>query len=233
MLGALQLTGESQLRGLNGASAPEGGFMGASPDRSLTRTTVLLIACAAIFCQLQTRPSFAQGPQQGAGFLGGWCAQGDPAKQASITSNGVFFTLTNEGGSTSTGHLQGAQQNAIVADGWQFVQGNLSPDGRRINWSNGTFWARCDNGGGGGGGGGGRYPNIDGTWYRGGDHSLACYIRQRGRNLRLTNESGATASGSFDSRRHVTTNWSGTTIGGTVVDRGDRINWDNGTFWTR
>jgi hypothetical protein len=197
-----------------------------------TLATILVATSFALLGQLQTKSSWASpSPQNaGSGFLGAWCAQGDPNKHASISSNGVFFNLTNENGDTSMGHLQGAQQNVIVADGWQFVQGTLTSDGSSIDWSNGTYWSRC--GGGGGGGGWGR-PNIDGTWYRSGNHSLACSIRQRGKNLRLTNETGATATGSFDSKRHVTTNWSGTTIGGTIVARGDRINWDNGTYWTR
>ena len=47
------------------------------------------------------------GRQQGSGFLGAWCAQGDPGKHASISGNGVFLTLTNEIGDTSPGNLQG------------------------------------------------------------------------------------------------------------------------------
>ncbi len=195
----------------------------------------LLAATFVLDAPVQTNPSLAmpaslpQGMSQGSGFLGAWCSQGDPTKQASISGNGVFFNLTNETGDTSPGHLQGMQQNVMVADGWQFVQGTLGQDGNRINWSNGTFWARCNSGG----GGGGHRPNIDGTWYRGGDHSQACYITQHGKNLRLTNEAGDKAKGSFDSKRHVTTNWSGTTIGGTITSSGDRINWENGTYWTR
>src|ERR1700742_1178523 len=101
---------------------------------------------------ISTQIAFAAPAQQnqGGGFLGQWCAQGDPSKQASITSNGgVFFNLTNENGDTSPGNLQG---NVMSAPGWQFVTGTLSADGSRIKWSKGTFWARCNNRGGGGGG---------------------------------------------------------------------------------
>jgi hypothetical protein len=192
------------------------------------KVAILAGAALALFLHLASMPVCAQ-ETQGSGFLGQWCAQGDPAKHASISNNGVFFNLTNENGDSSTGHLQGNQQNVIVADGWQFVQGKLTADGSRINWSNGTFWARCDDGG----GGWGRPANIDGTWYAGGNRSLSCYIRQRGRRLSITNETGSTATGAFDDRRHVTTNWSGTTIHGTVTRDGDRIDWDNGTYWTR
>src|SRR6201995_286392 len=47
---------------------------------------------------------------QGAGFVGGWCAQGDPTKQTSISYNGVMYNLTNETGSSSIGNLQGNNQ---------------------------------------------------------------------------------------------------------------------------
>jgi hypothetical protein len=165
---------------------------------------------------------------QGGGFLGQWCAQGDPSKQTSITGNGVFLTLTNENGDSSPGNMQGG--NVIVAPGWQFVQGTLTPDGSQINWSNGTFWQRCNNGG---GGGGWRRPRIEGTWYRSGNRSQRCYIRRRGDTYNITNEAQASATGSWDSRRQLTTNWSGTIINGIVTSGGNRINWDNGTFWTR
>ena len=166
---------------------------------------------------------------QGAGFLGQWCAQGDPNKTTSITSNGgVFFNLTNENGDTSPGTLQGP--NVMSAPGWQFVTGTLTSDGSQINWSNGTFWARCNNGG---GGGGWRRPRIEGTWYRSGNRSQRCSIRRRGDTYTLTNEASARATGSWDSRRQLTTNWSGTIISGIVTNGGNRINWNNGTFWTR
>ncbi len=60
--------------------------------------------------------------QQGsAGFLGAWCAQGDPSKQASISSNGPMLNLTNESGSTSIGNMQGNNQisraGVAVCDG--------------------------------------------------------------------------------------------------------------------
>jgi hypothetical protein len=57
--------------------------------------------------------------------------------------NGLFLTFTNESGSTSSAHYIGVDQNVVSADQWGFVQGTLSQDGTRINWSNGTYWARC------------------------------------------------------------------------------------------
>lgn len=192
----------------------------------LTVLAVVMLTSVLINSHIADARSVPQG-NQGAGFLGQWCAQGDPSKQTSITSNGgVFFNLTNENGDTSPGNLQGP--NSMSAPGWQFVTGTLTPDGSRINWSNGTFWARCNNGG-----GGWNRPRIEGTWYRGGNRSQRCTIRRRGQTYRLTNEANASATGSWDSRRQLTTNWSGTVITGIVTSGGNRINWDNGTFWTR
>jgi hypothetical protein len=194
------------------------------------RTAALLFGIATSLT-LGMRNAVAQfppnQPQSGA-FTGAWCAQGDPTKHASISSNGAFLTLTNENGNTSPGNYQG--QTGIVAPGWQFVTGTLSQDGSRINWSNGTFWARCDSGG---GGGGRRRLNLTGTWYAQGDRSQSCSIQQHGNNLQLSNQSGDNASGQMNGKRTLTTNWNGTTIGGTVSTNGNRINWDNGTYWVR
>jgi hypothetical protein len=165
---------------------------------------------------------------QGAGFVGGWCAQGDPTKQTSISYNGVMYNLTNETGSTSIGNPEG--NNQIVAPGWQFVTGTLSQGGSQIQWSNGTFWARCPSGG---GGGRGRALNLNGNWYPNGNRSQQCSIQQHRGNLTLQNENGQRATGSINGRFHLTTNWQGTTISGTVTRDGNRINWDNGTYWIR
>jgi hypothetical protein len=189
---------------------------------------ITFIAVLAIGLTFSVKDAVAQFPPkpQSAAFTGAWCAQGDPTKQASISDNGAFLTLTNENGDTSTGQYQG--QNGIVAPGWQFVTGTLSPDGSQINWSNGTFWARCNTGG-----GGHQRLNLTGTWYAQGSRNQSCSIRQRGNNLQLSNESGDQASGQITGKRQLTTNWNGTSIVGTVTENGNRINWDNGTFWTR
>ena len=170
-------------------------------------------------------------PSQNSAFLGQWCAQGDSSKTTSIAANGPFLTLTNEQGSTSTGNYRGMNQNVIVAAQWQFVKGTLTPDGNRINWSNGTYWARCNQGG--GGHDHGRLPNLQGTWYRSGNHSMACSIQQNRKTLSFTNESGQTARGQFLGSKNVTANWGGQTINGTLVNNAGRINWDNGTWWSR
>lgn len=191
----------------------------------MTKTIVTLILLCGAVC-LTCRAAQAQ-PAPNSGFFGTWCAQGDRTKRASIASNGAFgLTLTNELGSTSTGHVFGINGNQIIADQWQLVRGTLSGDGRTISWTNGTFWARCsshhhDRG------------KLRGTWYFGGDRSKPCHIDERGGALTLTNESGQSATGTFTGKRTISTNWSGVTITGTVSDDGNRILWSNGTYWTR
>jgi hypothetical protein len=163
---------------------------------------------------------------QNAGFIGAWCAQGDPTKQTSIAYNGAFYNLTNEAGDTSIGNLQG--NNQIQAPGWQFVTGSLSRNGQQIQWSNGSFWARCPTGGGGRG-----KLDLNGNWYPNGNRSMQCSIQQRRGNLTLQNESGQRATGSFNGKTNISTNWQGTQINGTISRDGNRINWDNGTYWIR
>lgn len=205
-------------------------------SKRLCRAAILsgLLLAAAFasniaFAAIPSPPGF----NQGADFLGAWCAQGDPHKRAAIARNGIFFNVTNENGNTANGQLQGSNQ--IVVPMWQFVTGTLGNDGRRIDWSNGTFWARCR--GGHRGGGHGRYPpyeiQLGGTWFAHGNRALVCSIRQRGGDLELQNESGQMATGSFTGRYDITTNWHGRTIRGWISRDGNRIDWNNGTYWIR
>lgn len=202
------------------------------PNPRRTLITFAIACVAATLCPALHAAQFPPPPQpngaQASGFLGAWCPQGDPNKHASISANGPFLTLTNENGDTSPGNLQGS--NRISAPGWQFVTGTLSSDGSQINWSNGTYWARCNNGGGG-------YPhhriNLTGRWFPNGNRSLSCSIQQRHGQLDLRNEAGQSAGGSFVSRHRITTNWNGATITGRVSSDGNRIDWSNGTYWIR
>ncbi len=185
----------------------------------------IALTCLVVFIAALVPPGVrAQQPDPATPFLGTWCAQGDRTKHTSITSNGVYLTLTNESGSTSIGHVSGGANPQITADEWNFVQGSLSADGRTINWTNGTFWSRCASH---------RPVDLQGTWYAGGDHSKACYIDQRGDRLMFRNEVGQSATGSFTGRYAITTDWSGVTISGTISRTQNRILWSNGTYWTR
>jgi hypothetical protein len=201
-----------------------------SRKAQLLVATLGIVAAIAGITHVRSTATAAPLPQdfgQAARIAGQWCAQGDKKKPCSISNNGPFLSFTNEQGSTSTGHFTNMQQTEFSADQWQFVRGTLSPDGLRIDWSNGTYWMRCS------GGGGGRRPDLDGTWYRDGDRSMRCSIRQKKGKLSLKNESGQTATGSFDGNRRIVTNWSGQQIVGSISEDGNTIDWDNGTSWSR
>ena len=156
-------------------------------------------------------------------FVGRWCVQGDPTRIATIAQGNLGLQLTNETGSTSIGQGVGMNGSTIVALQWNLVQGTLTPDASRINWTNNTYWNHCN------------VPRatLDGTWYANGDPSRSCTISQQYGALNFVNESGTTASGHFDGANHIVALWQGTPIGGTIGPGGSRINWDNGTFWSR
>ena len=156
-------------------------------------------------------------------FLGEWCGQGNPANHAWIRANGKALTLDNGVGSSSTGQYQG--RDGIVAPEWS-VMGVITEDGSQINWSNESFWARCNQGTRG-------KASVAGIWNPMGMATAFCSIREQGSELKLRNEAGINASGHAGEKRQLTTDWSGTRIEGKVTADGNRIDWDNGSFWVR
>jgi len=217
-------------------------------SRGLIHAVFNSVAVLVMLALAGPNPSAQASNGKGSGFLGAWCAQGDPSKHASISSNEAYFNLTNENGKTSMGNL--TSPNQISAPGWQFVTGTLSHNGGRIDWSNGTFWARCSKGGGGGGSGGGRGGDggsgssggggegssrlsLGGIWFLQGNFALECSIIQQGDELMLRNERGTRATGILDGKRRISSNWLGTLVGGTVSQNGNRIDWDTGSYWIR
>jgi hypothetical protein len=82
----------------------------------------------------------------------------------------------------------------------------------------------------------GTLPNISGTWYANGDSSKPCRISQSGSSVTLTNERGNTATGTFTDPSTLSTDWgpfAGGHVTGNIGPRLLRINWSNGTYWTR
>jgi|GEM_PF-3264989 len=86
----------------------------------------------------------------------------------------------------------------------------------------------------GGSGGATAYPSISGAWTMAGPihQGQACSIKQDGRNLTFINEMGMSSQGYFiDDSKVVATTWSN--LNGTLSANFDRINWANGSWWTR
>jgi hypothetical protein len=82
----------------------------------------------------------------------------------------------------------------------------------------------------------GTLPDISGTWYANGNPAAPCHITQSGRTVSLSNEQGTTATGHFVDPSTLSTDW-GLTNGGQITGKisGDlrRIDWSNGTYWSR
>lgn len=72
---------------------------------------------------------------------GAWLFRGIAGQNAYITQNGSNLQLRTERNAAGSGRVESA--TTFVAD-FPFgrVRGTVTPDGRRINWSNGEFWTR-------------------------------------------------------------------------------------------
>jgi hypothetical protein len=76
------------------------------------------------------------GPSPGQGISGRWFHDGKPTSVSMSPSGSV--TITDEQGKTTIGHMSG--NGDIVMS--SLISGRVSPNGRRISWSNGTTWTR-------------------------------------------------------------------------------------------
>jgi hypothetical protein len=82
----------------------------------------------------------------------------------------------------------------------------------------------------------GTLPDITGTWHAQGDAAKRCEISQSGDSVTLRNEQGRTATGRFTDPSTLDTDWGyfgGRHIKGVISSDLRRINWSNGTYWTR
>jgi poly(beta-D-mannuronate) lyase len=201
------------------------------PSRSAER--------AAFEANLQRRVDAAMAEQfpsnhsQSAAFLGEWCGQGTYGMRASIADSGAYLTLTNENGDASTGRVR--EKGRIVAPGWQNVTGTLNPSGVQIDWSNGTYWERCDAAR----GSADAFPSdprpldLSGKWFPQGDLSEPCTIRQHSNDLQIECAQLPTTSGRIDAAMHFTIKWGARSIGAAVTTDRNHIHWDDQTYWTR
>ena len=77
-------------------------------------------------------------------ITGTWYANGDTSKRCEISQSGTSVTLRNEQGRTANGRF--TDPGTIDTDwgyfGGSHITGAISPDLRRITWSNGTYWTR-------------------------------------------------------------------------------------------
>lgn len=160
---------------------------------------------------------------------GRWYLNGDPNKPTKITINGRRLDATNENGNTS--RLEMDRAGNIRASDWRGIRGSVK--GNRIQWENGTTWTRMPSD---------RFANwsdrwsdrearqLQGRWYFNGDPKKTTEINVNGRSIEARNEKGQTSRlqmGRYGNVRAL--DWQG--IRGNV--KADRIEWENGTTWTR
>lgn len=165
--------------------------------------------------------SFPEGLAQSY-FLGDWCAEGHTDLHGTIADGGDYLTLNNGQGATSTGEPHGPF--LLVAPLWDSVGGALTPDRSQIDWSNGTYWARCPS-----------TPlhqslNLNGTWI--GSYG-SCSIRQKGDRLQLSGAKDCLATGRVDEKGQLTLEFYGFEFNGSVTADRKHINWQDGSYWTR
>src|SRR5262245_6529194 len=77
-----------------------------------------------------------QAPGQGQGITGRWYHDSKPTSVS--MSPGGSVTITDEQGKTTIGHMSGNGEIVLSS----LISGRVSPNGRRISWSNGTEWTR-------------------------------------------------------------------------------------------
>jgi hypothetical protein len=77
-------------------------------------------------------------PNYSGNLGGGWFRNGQPTK-IEMAGDGRNFTITNEWGLRSTGFV--TLNGELQVPGWR-VTGQISKNGHKISWSNGTEWTR-------------------------------------------------------------------------------------------
>ena len=76
---------------------------------------------------------------KGPNFIGGQWFHDGKATSIDVSADGRNFTITNEHGQRSPGYMKPNGKLVLPSLG---VTGQLSPNGHRISWSNGTDWTR-------------------------------------------------------------------------------------------
>jgi hypothetical protein len=85
-----------------------------------------------------TREPKNPGPDSGVNLSGRWFRNGQ-ATSINVASDGRNFTITNEWGLPGVGYI--TRSGELKVPSWG-ATGQLSKNGQRISWSNGTEWTR-------------------------------------------------------------------------------------------
>jgi hypothetical protein len=184
--------------------------VGAPAKWALMICTLILVSTAS------ARPTSSG---SAAGLDGKWYHDGKPTRIL-VAPDGRSITIVNELGQSSDGYAADPGNLAIPSLG---ITGHVSKDRRRITWTNGTEWRRessiPD-----------RTVNISGRWFRDGQPT-SIDVAADGRNFTIMQEWGLRATGRITGNGElIVPAWK---VTGRVKQNGQRINWSNGTEWTR
>jgi hypothetical protein len=187
------------------------------------------LLCAGMIAAVLAAPGvgIAQPYERGAperrdSLAGKWYLNGERDKPVEISSSRRGLQATNENGDSSRLERRGNNVRALDWEGG--LQGNVKGD--KIEWANGSTWMRAPSSR-----RGSVNSNLTGTWYLNGDRNKRVEIVSSRDGLQAKNERGQTSRLQTDRDGDVQAlDWEGGLRGNL---KRDRIEWKNGTTWTR
>jgi hypothetical protein len=196
--------------------------------KTILPVALVLLATAAA--------AHAEGEGKRARALKGlWYMSGDPARPCHVHFReggphigSHLLVFVNERGGRSVGCCLSG--NSLVAANWPGEDGSLRaefsadprlPENQVIRWANKSVWTRV--------------PDLSGGWFKGGDKKLSCKVHQKPQepNAQFVNEKGERAAAFVMGETIRIEKWGGKTVNLRGKIKGNRIEWDNGSFWVR
>jgi hypothetical protein len=178
----------------------------------------LLAALLTAPALTSAQPHERRGPdRREANVLGKWYSNGERDKPVEIRTSRRGLQARNEHGATSRLETRGNNVRALEWEGG--LRGHIKRD--TIEWANGSTWTRAPS----------QRRNLVGTWYLNGAHDKRVEIVSSRDGLQAKNERGQTTRLQTVRDGDIRAlDWEGGLRGD--VKR-DRIEWQNGTTWTR
>jgi hypothetical protein len=178
----------------------------------------LLVTILAAPGLASAQPYDKGGPdRREANLLGKWYSNGERDKPVEIRASRRGLQARNEHGATSRLETRGNNVRALDWEGG--LRGHFRRD--TIEWANGSTWTRSPS----------HRRYLTGTWYLNGAHDKRVEIVSSRYGLQARNERGQTSRIQTVRDGDIRAlDWEGGLRGD--VKR-DRIDWQNGTTWTR
>ena len=143
---------------------------------------------------------------------------------------GGKVTVIDENGRRTYGDVVSSREFVITSmASLEKPRGTMSPDGKRISWSNGGTWTRDPHQRGlDGGSNVGQGQGVSGRWYH--DGKPTSVSMSPGGSITITDENGITTSGHMLNNNEFVMS---SLLRGTFSPDRRRISWSNGGTWTR